>query len=1495
MPLRQAGVKLEVQGLSQFNAALASATRSVDNFSNAGSSINRGLSSTNRSFSDAQRNASTFGRTIADQSNIASRGFGSFASSVVSGAGLITGALVPLAGGLALGGLATSIVDTRITFERELANVGALARATDSEIAQLSATAEALGSSTAFSATQILEAAQFTTLSGFTIDETITALPGLLDAASASQTSLAQTSDILTDALSGFQLGVEETSRVSDTLIATTTSSNTNLVDLSQALSFVAPEAARVGESVEEASAALGILADAGIRATRGGTGLRRIYSNLITPIDDAGVALQELGIQTFDQQGNFLGLANVLEQFETQLDGVSQQGREDVLSRIFDTNALTAFSVLLPAGSDELRSFTEELENSAGTAEQAAGRQLNSLAGDITILSSATEGLSLALTRSLTPALRSTVRGVTSFVTGTTGFVEGLNEGGLTLRGFSIALQDIAPNVSFALGALSDIEEAALGLSNINLNLDGLFGFDTLRVFRFEDLFSFEVGDLSGVIRGAFDEVSIDLGDLVSFDFTRGESLSFNIADFITFDSTDALTQLDIGDFISFTSEDIGSLFSDATANITRLTIGDLIDFTGTTGPAGTTINVNDVIVGTYDLANNITTVSITDLVTGTLDLTTGQGSVTLGEDLTFEFDISGLQTAINSALAGEFTFDVPDIQTGLQTAIDTALGGLALTFAVPALAAQTFDIEIPAPLLNFTVPSIETETFEIEIPAPALNFLAPVLGDATTVDIPVPTALTDFDFGSLFGNLESLGGVLSGLDEGLAGATGDDSALAGFVDLVNTQIGGLATALDSVDSETIGQSLTSVITSITSIFTQLNTIDDLALGGIAGSLSDLTTSILGFATGVTEGLDADAIGEAAASSAATFISSFQAVFAEPDLPEIGLAASGLVAGLGEQFRTAFEPGNFTVVGASLGQLTTTIIDQIAATLSDPEIGTQLGAGFADIIVGLTQGLSDVLAGFAAETEGVQGELTSASQTFVANLISALAAGLADADYGSVALALVQGIGRSLLGGSDENREVVAQTFEGAELPTGVSLVPRSLSGVADSFATALGFGTVSPAPVDEELAREAARSGGTGGFGGVTSTIDLLAQSATEAAQPLNELAAAQSAVAESAPEPGFFDGFLNFFGVGGAASPAEEARRTGLGTGVAFDEADIAGSVQDQILTQLNFGDLPETVATAATEAIGAAIPAESIVDPELITSTLTEAVSAAIPAEPVIDAETVNETLLVAAQEAIPASEIPSFPGWRQVLDFRAPRIPNFPSWRRVLNIRVPRIPNFPGWGRFINFDIPSIPAFPGWVALTGAVDLATLVPAFPGWDTLINVDVAVPSLSCEVVCGGGGGSGGGGGTTGGGGGGAEFSPFQTGTDNFPGGLALVSEAGDEAIITPQGQGFIARGEQLISPPIGSQIIPAQRTQMLLNGDTEPIETALQNAGTTPEPTTLAGRLMQSSPNITNITNNVVKNFNLTTESLRSTESVGADFAMTERLASVSGVI
>ncbi|MDS1004927.1 phage tail tape measure protein [Clostridium sporogenes] len=314
-------------------------------------------------------------------------------------------AAIATAGALMIGGLGvTAAVRDFSNFEQGLANVKAISGATAQEMQVLGKEARRLGAETAWSAKDVTDAEMLLSQAGFKVQETIAALPGLLDMASAGDIDLAQATDIAAGTLRAFGMEAKKTTHVADVLAYTAAATNSDISGIGESMKYVAPVSKALGISFEETSAAIGMLADANIKGSQAGTVLRASFARLSNPSEKAAEAIEKLGFKAFDSNGKMLPLSQVIGNLKTSMNGLTKQQQAQAVSTIFGTEAMSGMMALIEQGPEKLQSLTKELEGSDGAARKMAETRLDSLQGQMTILKSAVEGMNIELGEKLAP-----------------------------------------------------------------------------------------------------------------------------------------------------------------------------------------------------------------------------------------------------------------------------------------------------------------------------------------------------------------------------------------------------------------------------------------------------------------------------------------------------------------------------------------------------------------------------------------------------------------------------------------------------------------------------------------------------------------------------------------------------------------------------------------------------------------------------------------------------------------------------------------------------------------------------------------------------------------------------------------------------------------------------------------------------------------------------------------------------------------------------------
>jgi len=329
-------------------------------------------------------------------------------------------------GGLALRGIAGALAPGT-SFDEQMSAVGGIRRIdkTSEAFASLRAQALELGSTTQFSASEAAGGMEFLARAGFQVSDILSSMPGLLDVAKAGRTELTETADITSNILSAFKLDASQMGMLGDTLVGTFTRSNVDLRQLGETMSFVANNANQVGASVQEIAALAGMLGNVGIQGSRAGTALDSIISRLSAPPSDTLKALDRLDIDPTDDFGNLRPAAAILADVATATETMGNAARLGFFKAIAGKRAAGAFAETVGrAGAGELTRFIEVLNNVDGESRALALAMGDNAAGDLKGLTSAWEGLNIAIGDTQTSHLRATIQGITGIVRSTTDWV---------------------------------------------------------------------------------------------------------------------------------------------------------------------------------------------------------------------------------------------------------------------------------------------------------------------------------------------------------------------------------------------------------------------------------------------------------------------------------------------------------------------------------------------------------------------------------------------------------------------------------------------------------------------------------------------------------------------------------------------------------------------------------------------------------------------------------------------------------------------------------------------------------------------------------------------------------------------------------------------------------------------------------------------------------------------------------------------------------------
>ena len=393
--------------------------------------------------------------SITGDTKLDTSGFTKGVSSMTVAAGNLISDLTKTAA-TKLAGLAKSSVSVGMNFDASMSQVAATMGTTVDQIDNLTKVAKEMGSTTKFTATQAADALNYLALAGYDADKAAEVLPSVLNLAAAGGMDLAYASDLVTDAMASLNIEAnkQNVDDFGNKLAMAASKANANVSQLGEAILTVGGTAANLKGGTTELTTALGLLANVGIKGAEGGTHLRNIILSLQSPTDEAAKKMQKLGLQVYDSQGKMRGLNDILSDLNSAMNGMTQGQKDSIINQLFNKTDLAAVNGLLAAQGEQWDTLAAQIDNADGAMGQMAETQIDNLQGAMTIMSSAFEGMQLAVYDELEPTLTEAVKWGTDCLTQlTTALSEGGPEAMLAAAGEIIS--DLAAGIAAQLPGL--------------------------------------------------------------------------------------------------------------------------------------------------------------------------------------------------------------------------------------------------------------------------------------------------------------------------------------------------------------------------------------------------------------------------------------------------------------------------------------------------------------------------------------------------------------------------------------------------------------------------------------------------------------------------------------------------------------------------------------------------------------------------------------------------------------------------------------------------------------------------------------------------------------------------------------------------------------------------------------------------------------------------------------------------------------------------------
>ncbi|WJP97061.1 phage tail tape measure protein [Macrococcus bovicus] len=317
-----------------------------------------------------------------------------------------------------LAGIGAMGVKTAMDFDAQMSRVGAISDTTGTKFEEMKRVAMELGASTTKSASEVAKGMEEMAAKGYDANQIMAAMPGIISAAEASGSDMTQTANVMASAMNAFGIEADKSNHVADVLAQTANQSAADITDMEFALKYAAAPAKSLGMSLEETSASIGMMVDAGLKGEQAGTTLRGALLGLLSPSEANSKLMEKMGIEITDASGNFIGMEQLVRNLEKSMVGMTDTQKAANLSQLVGKEAVSGMLVMMDQGPDRIGKMTKSLEESDGASQKASKSMMDNLKGAVEEMSGAFETVGIQIGQDMTPTIEKLADGAQNLAT---------------------------------------------------------------------------------------------------------------------------------------------------------------------------------------------------------------------------------------------------------------------------------------------------------------------------------------------------------------------------------------------------------------------------------------------------------------------------------------------------------------------------------------------------------------------------------------------------------------------------------------------------------------------------------------------------------------------------------------------------------------------------------------------------------------------------------------------------------------------------------------------------------------------------------------------------------------------------------------------------------------------------------------------------------------------------------------------------------------------
>ena len=449
------------------------------------------------------------------------KSLGNMGRSLASGGGRLAAAGIGMAAPIA------AAVRQGAAFESTLLNIRASTGATAAQIDQIKASSMAMSQALGVGPTEAAQGMLELLKAGMSLDSVLGgAGQTAMEFAKVGEMDVAQAAVVMSDAMNVFKVSSDV---AANALSSAADASSTSIAQMSEAFSMSSAVAGLAGQSIEDLSATLAILANNGVKGSDAGTSVKTMLMRLMAPADDAVGALDQLGLSVASfrgADGQMKPMVDIIGTLNQAMGGLDQTAKDDLFRRIFGADAIRAASILATSGVDGFNGMRDAMASALPVGEKYK-MMMSGLSGSFGSVLAAMQRMAIAITDAVAPALAGALPFITGFIDGLTKLATDNKEAVVLFAQVAAAAIGIGAamvTVGYALQALSGSIGLVLkgfglfsALASPVLLVAAGIGAAVFALYKFKDQIGAALGPVASLVQQAAGAIGEGFGPAVA------------------------------------------------------------------------------------------------------------------------------------------------------------------------------------------------------------------------------------------------------------------------------------------------------------------------------------------------------------------------------------------------------------------------------------------------------------------------------------------------------------------------------------------------------------------------------------------------------------------------------------------------------------------------------------------------------------------------------------------------------------------------------------------------------------------------------------------------------------------------------------------------------------------------------------------------------------------------------------------------------------------